>query len=278
MNIPCTTTGHESNISKKRAIRLLLVLVSLLLSLLLVACQVTVYQGITELQANTMLATLLKHGIRAEKNAAGKAGYTLSVDENQLIQALEILKDNNLPREDYENLGKIFSGQGMISSPSEEQARMAYAISQELADTFSRIDGVLTSRVHVVLATTDQISDTRTQPSAAVFLRHTPESPVVNLVSKIRELAAKAIPGLEYERVSVMLVPVRESVSVPMQARPTFMDLLFSPENGPSYLTIGAGITLLAVLAGMLVLGATFILRMRTKSHANHAETNEGER
>lgn len=28
----------------------------------------------------------------------------------------------------------------MISSASEEQARMAYAISQELSDTFSRIE------------------------------------------------------------------------------------------------------------------------------------------
>lgn len=51
---------------------------------------------------------------------------------------------------------------------------MAYAISQELSDTFSRIDGVLTARVHVVLGGTDQATDTRTLPSAAVFLRHTP--------------------------------------------------------------------------------------------------------
>ena len=117
----------------------------------LLGCQVEVYRGLTEAQVNTMLSTLLKRGIRAEKTAAGKAGFTLSVDEDQLVQSLEILKENNLPRADYENLGKVFSGQGMISSASEEQARMAYAISQELSDTFSRIDGVLTARVHVVL-------------------------------------------------------------------------------------------------------------------------------
>ena len=134
----------------------------------LLGCQVEVYRGLTEAQVNTMLSTLLKRGIRAEKTAAGKAGFTLSVDEEQLVQSLEILKENNLPRADYENLGKVFSGQGMISSASEEQARMAYAISQELSDTFSRIDGVLTARVHVVLGGTDQATDTRTLPSAAV--------------------------------------------------------------------------------------------------------------
>ena len=166
----------------------------------LLGCQVEVYRGLTEAQVNTMLSTLLKRGIRAEKTAAGKAGFTLSVDEDQLVQSLEILKENNLPRADYENLGKVFSGQGMISSASEEQARMAYAISQELSDTFSRIDGVLTARVHVVLGGTDQATDTRTLPSAAVFLRHTPDSPVVNLVAKIRELTSKAVPDLDYER------------------------------------------------------------------------------
>ena len=190
-------------------------LLVLLLCAALLGCQVEVYRGLTEAQVNTMLSTLLKRGIRAEKTAAGKAGFTLSVDEDQLVQSLEILKENNLPRADYENLGKVFSGQGMISSASEEQARMAYAISQELSDTFSRIDGVLTARVHVVLGGTDQATDTRTLPSAAVFLRHTPDSPVVNLVAKIRELTSKAVPDLDYERVSVMLVPVREQVSVP---------------------------------------------------------------
>lgn len=102
---------------------------------------------------------------------------------------------------------------------------MAYAISQELSDTFSRIDGVLTARVHVVLGGTDQATDTRTLPSAAVFLRHTPDSPVVNLVAKIRELTSKAVPDLDYERVSVMLVPVREQVSVPMEPTPKFLGL-----------------------------------------------------
>lgn len=83
-------------------------LLVLLLCAALLGCQVEVYRGLTEAQVNTMLSTLLKRGIRAEKTAAGKAGFTLSVDEDQLVQSLEILKENNLPRADYENLGKVF--------------------------------------------------------------------------------------------------------------------------------------------------------------------------
>lgn len=249
-----TGDGHMTDHHAGKG-RWLLLLVSLMLCVALFGCQVEVYRGLSEAQVNTMLATLLKRGIQAEKIAAGKNGFTLAVDEKQLVQSLEILKENNLPRADYENLGKVFSGQGMISSASEEQARMAYAISQELSDTFSRIDGVLTARVHVVLGGTDPAADTRVLPSAAVFLRHTPDSPVVNLVSKIRELASKAVPDLEYERVSVMLVPVREQVAVPIQPAPTFLGLPFLPENGPPYALIGAGIVLLAVLVGLVLFG-----------------------
>lgn len=189
----------------------------LTLLLLLSACKVEVYSGLTEGQANEMLSVLLKRGIAAEKEAAGKAGYTLSVDEEQLVSALQILKENSLPRDEFESLGSVFSGQSMIASTTEEQARMAYALSQELANTFSRIDGVLTARVHVVLGISDSVNNIHVKPSASVFLRHQPESPVVTLVPNIREAAAKAVSGLSYESVSVMLVPVREDVTVPAQ-------------------------------------------------------------
>ena len=229
--------------------------VALLLCICLLGCQVEVYKGLTEEQVNTMLSTLLRRGIKAEKVAEGKTGFTLVVDESHFVQTLEILKENSLPRESYQNLGTVFSGQGMISSASEEQARMAYAISQELSDTFSRIDGVLTARVHVVLPAADQASDTRTPPSAAVFLRHTPDSPVVSLVSKIRELTAKAVPNLDFEHVSVMLVPVRETVSVPLQPASTFLGLPFLPENGTPYALIGALILLAGILVALGVVG-----------------------
>ena len=62
----------------------------LLLSLLLLlsCCKVEMYSGLSEDQANQMLSTLLRRGIEAEKQAAGKNGYTLLVDDDQLVRAL----------------------------------------------------------------------------------------------------------------------------------------------------------------------------------------------
>lgn len=189
----------------------------LLLSLvfMLAGCKVNVFTGLTEGQANEMLTLLLKRGMDVEKVAAGKEGFTIVVEETQLVQTLQILKENSLPREGFKSLGDVFQGQSMISSASEEQARMAFALSQELSNTFSRIDGVLTARVHVVLGVNDTVNNIVIEPSASVFLRHTPDSPVVNLQPNIREVASKAVAGLAYDKVSIMLVPVRETVSVP---------------------------------------------------------------
>ncbi len=240
------------------AFRRALCLVCVLAALVLTGCKAEIYQGLSEEQANTMLSVLLRHGIAAEKVAA-KSDFSIAVEEKQIVQALEILRENSLPREDFQSLGQVFSAQGMISSTTEEQARLAYALSQELSDTFSRIDGVLTARVHVVLGQTDLATGNVTPPSAAVFLRHTPESQATRLISHIRELTANAVPGLMQDKVSVMLVPVRETVSVPMPDKPSADG---SVDN--TYL--------LAALAGLLVLAcaglaATAVLYFRSRKN-----------
>lgn len=215
-------------------------------------CKLEVYKGLTEDQVNEMVATLIYRGIDAEKSLGSKEGFSLFVAEDQLIRALEILKKNALPRESYVSLGEVFSGQGMISSQSEERARMAYAISQELANTFSRIDGVLTTRVHVVPGYTDQAIDTKILPSMGIFIRHTPDSPVVNMLPSIREVAAKSLPDLEYDRTSVMLLPVQEPLTIPSTSSSTFLGISLFPERGAPYFLIGMGIIFLSTIFGIL--------------------------
>ena len=113
-----TGRGHmtEAHGSGKKGMRWLPFLLVLSLCAALLGCQVEVYRGLTEAQVNTMLSTLLKRGIRAEKTAAGKAGFTLSVDEDQLVQSLEILKENNLGRT-TKTSAKFFPGRGCSHPP-----------------------------------------------------------------------------------------------------------------------------------------------------------------
>ena len=110
---------------------------------------------------------VLKRGVSADKVATGKTGFTIEVEEEDMVRALEIIKENSLPRAQFQSLGTVFSGQGMIASQTEEQARLAFALSQELSASFSKIAGVIDARVHVVLVQHDQASGLTTPPSAA---------------------------------------------------------------------------------------------------------------
>ena len=206
-------TKADDSVSKFRTGRALMAALAALM--LLAGCKTEVYQGLSEPQANAMMSVLLKNGIEPEKTQT-KAGYTLSVESDRVAQTLELMRDHNLPRENYETMGDIFAAKGMISSATEEKARMTYALSQELSETFSAIDGVLTSRVHVVLETQDMSTGKTTPASAAVILRHTPDSQAPNLIPRIQTLTANAVPGLTQDRVSVMLVPVRETITTPI--------------------------------------------------------------
>jgi type III secretion protein J len=244
--------------------QLLLVLVASV-AVLLAGCKSEVYKGLTETQANAMMSVLLKHGIDSEK-IYSKSGYSLSVDSSKVVQTLELMRQNNLPRENYQNMGEVFAAKGMISSSTEEQARMAFALSQELSDTFSSIDGVLTARVHVVLGSQDLATGTKTKPSAAVFLRHTPESQASHLVSRIKELTSNAIPGLMQDDVSVMLVPVRETVTVPMGAD-ALADLASDKER---WMMLGALILLVISLVGFAV--SCYIMRKNKTGQDSAAE------
>ena len=146
----------------------------------------------------------------------------------------------------------------------------SYALLQELSDTFSQIDGVLTSRVHVVLGSEDLGTGKSTPASAAVFLRHTPDSQAPNLVARIKVLAANAVPGLNQENVSVMLVPVRETVTLPiLEARKT----AGIPDEWLLYI---AGGLFAASMAGLVAAGWLF-WSARRKSKDEAAKKSAGE-
>ena len=106
----------------------------LLLSLCLAACGRTeLYQNLQESTANELLSALLEHGIAAEKENRGKSGFAITVDKEEQLRALSILRDLGLPKATHDGLGVVFRKEGMMSSPLEEKARLSHAISQELA-------------------------------------------------------------------------------------------------------------------------------------------------
>jgi len=173
----------------------------------LAACgaRVDLLAASTEGEANEVLSALLDAGMDARKTTT-KAGIAVNVDATQVARALDVLKARGLPRERFDGMGQIFRKEGLVSSPLEERARYVYALSQELTNTLSQMDGVLAARVHVVLPERGGVGEITTPSTAAVFIKHQAGYSLDALQPQIRKLVTHAIPGLTEDRVSIALV------------------------------------------------------------------------
>ncbi len=186
----------------------------------LVACsaRVDLLGAVPEDEANEVLAALLKADIDAGKTAGKEGMVGVQVSGLQVAQALQVLRDNGLPRERFAGMGQIFKKEGLISSPLEERARYIYALSQELSSTLSQIDGVLAARVHVVLPERGVAGEPGTPATAAVFIKHQEGYNLDIIQPQIRRLVTNSIPGLSADRVSIVFVASQRRADEASQA------------------------------------------------------------
>ncbi len=169
------------------------------------ACKVELHTGLSEGEANDMVALLLSYGLDAEKGTAEKTGVPLMVESADLAEAVEILRENGLPRDVFDDLGTVFAEQGLISSPLEERVRYIYGLSQSIAETLSKIDGVITARVHVIVPEQHPLDDRPLGSSASVFLKTRPGINLDEKIPDIKLLVKNSVEGLAYDDVVVAL-------------------------------------------------------------------------
>jgi type III secretion protein J len=229
--------------------------------LVLAACrsEVDLHTGLSDPEANQVVAALRDDGVAAQKRAA-KAGVSVVVPEADLPRATAVLAARGLPHRTAARMGEVFKKEGLISSPLEERARYIYALSQELEATLAQIDGVVVARVHVVLPEKPGPGEQIQPPSAAVFIKHLPNLEPDVIGFRVRQLVARSIPGMgaqALDRVSVVFVVAERVPERLPQAR----------DNTPLLWAAGAAV-LAAVLAGLAVLGRRVLQRRRAPKAA----------
>ncbi|RWR00995.1 type III secretion protein [[Pantoea] beijingensis] len=185
---------------------------TLLIVLMLSGCgqQVILNTGLTENDANDIIAELSRYKIPAEK-LIDKTGVTVLVEQDTIERAVQILNTAGLPHKARTNLGEVFQKSGIISSPLEERARYIYALSQEVESTLAQIDGVIVARVNVVLPERVAPGEPIQPASASVFIKYQPDLDPDSIEPQIRRLVSTSIPGLagkESSALSVVFVPV----------------------------------------------------------------------
>jgi len=176
--------------------------------LLLAGCgrQVELLSNENERDANDVLAVLSDSGISVQKTPGKDGAINLTVDQSNVARAIDVLNAAGMPRERRTTMGDVFRKEGLISSPLEERARYLWALSQELSETISQIDGVLRARVHVVLPERSTGGEPALPSSAGVFVKYRRGADLEDSVPQIKKLVAAAIPGLSVDKVSVVLV------------------------------------------------------------------------
>lgn len=196
-----------SSIVRRHATTILLW--ALVIGLSACSSSTTLFSGLEQDEANEIYSTLLEVGIPAERQNS-KDGAVVTVPQSMSSDALKVLQAKGLPRDRKSSMGEIFRKESMISSPLEERARYLYALSQELERTLMRMDGVISSRVHIVLPERSNPGEPLSPSSAAVFVKYDQRTSFPAYVPRIRELVFNSIPGLSgdaHSAISVTAVP-----------------------------------------------------------------------
>jgi len=186
------------------------VMVAVLIVAGLCSCKSDLYERLDERDANEMLAALYAAGIPAGKSTRDEKTWSVEVAERDLPTALRIVAAHGLPREQFANVGDVFKKEGLVSTPSEERIRYIYAVSQELSNTLSQIDGVIVARVHPVIPANDPLATQIRPSSASVFIKYRRDADLQALAPPIKNLIMRSIEGLQYENISLTFVPAED--------------------------------------------------------------------
>lgn len=250
---------------KKLLLVKLVRLASLMLAILFLSgCQVELFSAVSEQEANEMVAVLLNNGLDVDKVSGKKGTAQLFVAKADMAQAISLLKDHGYPKENFNSLGSVFTKEGLISSPLEERARYIYAVSQELSETLTNLDGVLKARVHVVLPEVDSTGEMTNPSSASVFIKYTEDNDLDGIIPQIKLLVNNSIEGLDYNRISVTLFPSKR-VARNTDGMNTVMGIPMSSASAQRFyfvlavcvgliIIIGVGVVFYMVRSGKLIL------------------------
>jgi type III secretion protein J len=184
--------------------------VAVLLSLV-PGCTTDVLHDLDEPSANASVAALAGAGMAAEKapdeSTGGSPRFTLRVPTRETARALEILRQQGLPREPRTGFAELYGRPGLIPSELEERARFVLATTGEVERTLESVEGVVSARVHLVPAEPDPAAldgRDRSPARAAVLVRLRPGGSIGLTTGEIQKLVAGSAPGLDPAAVVVI--------------------------------------------------------------------------
>lgn len=179
----------------------------LVLACLLTGCSKQLLGSLDETAANQVVSTLRREGVIADKAPSGDKSWKVTVPDEQFAEAVQLMERHNLPAPQFQGLGQVFKKESLVSTPTEERARLIHAMSQELERSLLEIDGVMVARVHPVILPPDPLNPKRSTATASVLVKYRPGTDINGRESMVRSLVAAGVEGLRYDDVRVVMVP-----------------------------------------------------------------------
>jgi len=175
-------------------------------ALLLAGCKIDLYSNLSEEDANQMLALLASNQIEGDKRTDKAGGLVLEVEKSDFVKAVEVLRQNGYPRRAYRSVDELFPSGQLVSSPTQEQAKIRFLREQSLERMLSNIEGVISA--NVVIADKPDSSDSHSEPSASVLVKYSPEVNLRALGVQLKNLIHNALPGVSQDHISLIVQAV----------------------------------------------------------------------
>ncbi|AIO69819.1 type III secretion system inner membrane ring lipoprotein SctJ [Burkholderia oklahomensis] len=189
------------------------------LALSLAACKSDLYTNLPEAEANQMIALLMLRDIAVDKKPLKDGNVTIRVESDQFVNAVELMRQNGLPRRKLAALEDLFPPGQLVTSPAQEQAKITFLKEQQLEKMLRAMDGVVDAQVSIAEAEPQNRRDPP-QPSASVFVKYSPERNFGARETEIRSLVVTGTPGLSPDHVSVVLQPADYRYDMPAEDEP----------------------------------------------------------
>ena len=190
-------------IVSKRCFRAVL---AIAFGLLVSACnEETVLSGLSQADANQALRELDTVGIDGSRTAEPAGTFAVAVPAGEFAKALHALGAVGFPNRASPTVPELFPGDGLIVTPFEMKARLAYAIDEEVRRQILQIDGVVDAVVRIAAAPETRRFQTESPPpTASAVIRIRGVADHAAAIVKVKTLISAAVPGLSYDRVTVV--------------------------------------------------------------------------
>jgi type III secretion protein J len=224
-------------------------LLALLALTLLAACGVPVAGGLDEADANRIVVALDHAAIDATKEAdpTVEGKFRVMVTRDDAARALVTMRSEDLPRPHAAGVMDTVDKGALVPSSAQEHAELAFGMAGDLARTLEGVDGVLSARVHLNIATPDPLRFGPTpKTTASVLLEHRGVAPPLT-ENAVARLVAGGVPDLALADVAVVFVP---RASSPIATESELRHV------GPIAVARGSMRLLQAALAGLALLVA----------------------